>query len=469
MFAINSGFCFSGAWSGLKGILPDTVQVDILSESRQLNSLKEFIDEDQIPPEYGGSSPYKLGEHPFELSLREMVNNAERIQGEGAAAPDVPPTIITTPETPLSPSLRENRDCRTPAKTPNRSQPLRRRVGSFGRVRINSGVAIDAEKGAAVSTREILISVSIMHTVWSALQGAIELSVPLWVLLPPHTGGLGYSPSRSGVCMFCASLVLMWLMRKKQSRMVAQIPSQYPMRAFRIGIGSEAVLLSLLAMTTELALPNKRRESVFVMTSVITIFACTALASMFGRSASKILHRTAAEGFARAALTSNNVVVRVYGASNLLTDCQSGRFTSLLTILGEILGIALVVPLWSWSILSGLSSPWNTTCTFFVASLTALLLYIFSFTLYLNGSGDFSPHPKDSCSSETRKCFPFIREVFAAAAGDMASLFEESNWSSTTPLIQQPRGRSWSETSARAEHMERGEFEVEFSTNRKGQ
>ena len=188
---------------------------------------------------------------------------------------------------------------------------------------------------------------------------------------------------------------------------------------------------------------------------------------MIGRSASKILHRTAAEGFARAAVTSNNVVVRVYGASNLLTDCQSGRFTTLLTILGQIVGITVVVPLWSWSILNGFSSPWNGTCALYVCSVVSLVLYMFSFSLYMNVAGDFAPRPKESCASEARKCSPFLREVIAAAAGDMASLFEESNWSSTTPLMQ--RGRTWSETSARAEHMERGdEFDKENHT-RKGQ
>eukprot|EP00977_Amphora_coffeiformis_P009334 scaffold2120_cov169-Amphora_coffeaeformis.AAC.16 len=72
----------SGAWSGLKGILPDTVQVDILSESKYLNALREFIDDDQIPPEYGGTSPYRLGQHPYEMSLRQLVE--ERLQEESS-------------------------------------------------------------------------------------------------------------------------------------------------------------------------------------------------------------------------------------------------------------------------------------------------------------------------------------------------------------------------------------------------
>lgn len=72
-FIVKTSVFLAGAWSGLKGILPDTVQVDILSESKYLNSLREFIDDDQIPPEYGGSSPYRLGSHPYELGLRQLV------------------------------------------------------------------------------------------------------------------------------------------------------------------------------------------------------------------------------------------------------------------------------------------------------------------------------------------------------------------------------------------------------------
>lgn len=39
-------------------------------------------DDDQIPPEYGGSSPYRLGEHPYEVDLVNMIdvlqNNSRR-------------------------------------------------------------------------------------------------------------------------------------------------------------------------------------------------------------------------------------------------------------------------------------------------------------------------------------------------------------------------------------------------------
>jgi hypothetical protein len=46
--------------------------------------------------------------------------------------------------------------------------------------------------------------------------------------------------------MFSACLVLLWTMRTKSSKLMAQIPSMSPMRAFRIGAGSEWALMLLL-------------------------------------------------------------------------------------------------------------------------------------------------------------------------------------------------------------------------------
>ena len=34
-------------------------------------------DDDQIPPDYGGSSPYRLGEHPYEVGLTNMIDDLE--------------------------------------------------------------------------------------------------------------------------------------------------------------------------------------------------------------------------------------------------------------------------------------------------------------------------------------------------------------------------------------------------------
>lgn len=44
------------------------VQMTTCSAANVLQTLLTKIDEDQIPREYGGSSEYALGEHPWEVS-----------------------------------------------------------------------------------------------------------------------------------------------------------------------------------------------------------------------------------------------------------------------------------------------------------------------------------------------------------------------------------------------------------------
>jgi len=191
------------------------------------------------------------------------------------------------------------------------------------------------------------------------------------------------------------------------------------------------------------------------MTLTILFFSSLALASMVGRSASKILHRIAAESFARQP-KPRSLSQRT---SHLLSECEDGRFTALVNLVAEIAGIFLVAPIWSMSLSSERPAPFNGTCTLYVTSLITFVLYVCSFSLHLNSVGEFAPHPKDSCTeSRCRRFLPFVCEVIAVSAGDIASLFEESNWSAT-PLLGRERMRTFSETSAisLADMMERGE------------
>lgn len=195
-----------------------------------------------------------------------------------------------------------------------------------------------------------------------------------------------------------------------------------------------------------------------VMTSTIMFFSSLALASMVGRSASKILHRIAAESFARQP-KPHFKSSSSHRTSHLLSECEDGRFTALVNLVAEIAGIFLVAPLWSMSISSERQAPFNGTCILYVSSLITFVLYVCSFSLHLNSVGEFAPHPKDSCTdSRWRRCLPFVCEVIAVSAGDIASLFEEANWSAT-PLLGRERMRTFSETSAVsfADIMERGQ------------
>jgi CRAL/TRIO domain len=73
---INSPFWVSGIFATIRPMLPDILPVDIVSEANTLSALRKYVDEDQIPTLYGGSCPYPLHQHPFELRLHECVQEA---------------------------------------------------------------------------------------------------------------------------------------------------------------------------------------------------------------------------------------------------------------------------------------------------------------------------------------------------------------------------------------------------------
>jgi hypothetical protein len=475
VFVVNCPFWLAGAWSSLKVAIPDSVHVDILSESKYGDALREFIDEDQIPPEFGGTSPYKLGEHPYELELLKLVEELETMGGEDEVA-DMLDTHASNCEVPRGGDVVS----RLPTIAPSMF-PVRRRLGSFDRFQHDKNVSYnDATKFSSFASQyNVFLIVSVMHVLWSFVQGALEVAIPVWIVSPTIMGGIGYSPARSGVALFCACLVLLCILRARASKLLSKIPSKSPLRAFRIGAGAESALLALLTavssstpyvLTSAIVFflvlhddlislsfsfrPERRVDSIFVMTSTVILLASMALASMIGRSASKILHRIASESFARQTQSSNH-----RGAKGMLfSKCESGGVTSWLNVAAEISGIFFVAPVWSFSISIERNAPLNATCILFFTFLITFVLHVCSFSLHLNKAGEFAPHPKE-CWSDSRveRFFSFIWEIVVVSAADIASLFEEANWE-TTPLLGRDRDRTFSEASAVSlETMERGE------------
>lgn len=94
---------------------------------------------------------------------------------------------------------------------------------------------------------DTLAFVSFFCAFWSAAQGGVETAIPLWLSSPVRFGGLGYSPSWSGTTMFCAAVLLSGLLTTGLSRLVSKMPREDPLRALRIGVGAESVVLCLLA------------------------------------------------------------------------------------------------------------------------------------------------------------------------------------------------------------------------------
>ena len=190
------------------------------------------------------------------------------------------------------------------------------------------------------------------------------------------------------------------------------------------------------------------------MTSLIIALSCVALASILGRSSSKILHQLSVECVIR---RPNQLDFRCSGVRSLFLDGNYGRLTALLCPLSEVIGVIIASPLLSWSLTGTLAAPFDATASLFASSLLCFVLYVCSFSLHLNvKSWSFTSHPGDRCTSMTRhRCVPIIGEAVSVSAGDMASLMEEANWSAT-PLLGRSRRRTWSEASRMSEMLELG-------------
>ena len=82
LYFANSPFWLAGAFNAIKkmGILPRNANIEVMSSSNQGTILKKYIDSNQIPGEYGGSSTIELGNHPFERDLWDLVksNSSQR-------------------------------------------------------------------------------------------------------------------------------------------------------------------------------------------------------------------------------------------------------------------------------------------------------------------------------------------------------------------------------------------------------
>lgn len=184
-----------------------------------------------------------------------------------------------------------------------------------------------------------------------------------------------------------------------------------------------------------------RTDSVFVMATTIVASACLALASMVGRSASKILHRIAAESYARD-VRQVKFMPNLSSTPSVAVEVELGRWTAFLNIASEVIGSITSAAIWSWSVSHDTFLPIDSALTFVLLSIAAFTLYTWSFSLYLNPAGEFAPHPEGiQNSSRLNRLLLFLREIVSVSGRDMASLFEESNWA-TNPVLISSRSRS---------------------------
>jgi len=518
---INAPFWISGAWSGVKKILPESVQDStVILSSNFLESLHEFLDDDQIPAELGGSSPYALDQHPFECRLRSKVilspehepvkeskvaettktpefpkltssslgsiddskysfdhgrqkwvlenedgsSISPKFNGDGSNDPGSGVSMALnagkwkTQITTKSSSKAQTSQSKSDNDCKDRSiemKPLHVNTNErSGRFTFDGNVVMPitppmSNLSRTVSYRDvvagkILTIVSVLYGTTCAIQGALETALPLWMLVPPILGGLGYEARKSGVSIFCASMVLIFFLRSKVARGVSHLPAKAPLRAFRVGIGSEVVLLTLLAVVPAIVTTVTKKESIVVLTSTVIVVCGMAFAISLGRNGAAMLHQIACNSYA-ASKTERSLLV---------SRCEDGKFTVGLGVCCEVFGALVTATLFGWSTSDHRPFPFDGACSFCFAALVCAIVYTLSLSLHVNVVGDFSFEVPSRESQETFAGTPsvtrpmpsklnfshskmpsrcnMVGEFFAVPIGDMASLIEEARWSTTT-------------------------------------
>ena len=433
-FLVNAPFWAAGAFSTIRSALPENVEVEIFSASNQLDGLRKYIDDDQIPPEYGGSSTHTLAEHPLELGIYNLVKdnidnivdddeNIELEEGSddylNRCESDETSVIETT--SPTKVSFRENKNLLfedvdlergasnlSPIKSDHNAVTLR----------IQSSDGFDKEEYT-------FILVSVMHGIWSAVQGSLETILPIWLLAPTTMGGLSYEPARSGVTLFTASIVLLCALRTNVARYISRIPVDSPMQGYRIGVGSEACLMALLPFIPYIT----NYDKMGVMISNVLLGAMLFIASMLGRGSSAILHTLAAQAYVdKLCLRCDRRTKLGQLLNRIVLFFQRGGFTTLLGVAGEICGSIFIAPILVFSMDENHPYPFNGVLSFYISGQVCVFLYMVSFFLRVTGDEIYQKVESENSKGHyrpTRRC-SIVRKAAAVSIGDVTSLVEES-------------------------------------------
>lgn len=396
----NSPFWLASAFGTLKGILPANTAMEVMSTSNQTDILSQYIDIDQIPKEYGGKSPHPLSEHPLELQLVQTVKRGlTQKTPERKHQLDLQPTItatpqsITTDEESMVTSKQQQQQqqddnnnsnlvLRTPRQqapksinnitppTSNKTtlplastvEPLRERSLSSS----SSSSLLPSQNGQhniSLSWRhlntpkkkrndwslEILLGlISFMHVTLFVVQGGLEVLIPLW-----FTMRLKYGPSQCGIVLFSIGMVLLWATRTKvYKKFYIKFTSAAPMHAYRIGVALSCILLFLFPSSSSsganppstIANTSKHQQdyNMLGMTCAIIVLTCLFVFLMMARMASHCLHQTASAIFIdKLSLSCDDVTMVGRALTSVAHGIRNGRFTSMLSLYGEVLGAFL--------------------------------------------------------------------------------------------------------------------------------
>lgn len=396
---VNSPFWMSGVFGVIRSAFPKSVDIEVYSSNE---GIKNHVDDDQIPSEYGGTSPYKLGEHPYEIGLRELVERTN----DGVLPVDRPIKkhenhLNNSHTSLLNSNVKEPKqeECYHPDHTqqqlPKNLRTKEHQIPSSNNLEVEqvkdktnthtpSSFAIQIYQHKC-SDEFALFIVTILHFVWFALQGYLETAISLWFCSPPILGGLGYSPRITGISIGSVTVVLMFMSCTRISYAVSRIPIIAPIRGYRIGVGLQAILLIVLPMFSEFSTNDNVLARISTIFFIIPLF----IASLLGRFSSSNLHKVTVEDHMdRLSLHCNTRSATGRLVNKTVLFFRSGQFTNTVGAVGEMSGAMLVAVMFAWSD-HRRPYPDNVLC-FFIGAFLCIVLYIISLPLYKTADSEIN-------------------------------------------------------------------------------
>lgn len=430
-FVVNSPFYLAGIFSGIRNILPESVHVELLGGSSQIQHLTEFIELDQIPKEYGGSSQYALGQHPFEIGMAELVESINNnLRNEEAPTKDdkdckVPGLVIlesasdsaTTSATPSvdgddgdgedgkfvdipfgSPSAQpfQRTSRRTSAESSHITNPTVSNHGIKPKTLSKSASAAESVKSRAVNV------ISFLSVINAASSCILECTGVLWMSSPRVVGGLRYDLIGTTSVTAAASLLLLWRCsvisapgmtlfgQSRQNCGKDNSSAFHPARRLRIGAGS-VVFFSVLLPSAVRAVP--KGESFLQLALVTLLLLCLVAAHRIGRS-----------------------------SVEQLRDNINGRHAfDLVGLIGDGIGCIAGGFFFGWSVLNRSTFPVDAALCFFASAFLSFFTYVLSYWIVTGPSGEFVLDASSS-SSKGRGRRGRGSGSLGFAFGDIASL-----------------------------------------------
>jgi hypothetical protein len=442
---INAPFWLSGVFGKIKPLLPKSAKADLIGASSVTEGLRKYIDDDQIPKEFGGSSQYALDDHPYERELHALVgksleynenedidqesdnddededdanvNDKDEDQFDLEACHHIQQSEMTN-------SLSHNIE---PPMSPQQ-QPTVTFSDEYSPTSPISPKAAGAVRYSEVECT--FFNISIIYWLLCAIQSSIEVAFPLWFLSPRNVGGLFYQPFRSGLCFFSCSIIIYLLLRSYQLKNVSLVLMKAPLKGFRIGMGSSAILLILMPMVQR----SMNNEDMATFSIHTIICSSVFISIMIGRSSAARIHYIASCSYHDNLSISCDSRTRLGSIINVVCNfIRNGGLTWILGTSGEIFGALLSSQIIAWSYTNGKAYPCDATFTFHVGAALCLVLYIVSFTLKINGESLLCRH------DHKRTLCSFIQVIISVSATDLKTIL--MNLSGRQPVSEESSKR----------------------------